>query len=384
MSKFLGFFRSEKTILAVYLLIALITYIQCLVLGKSSYNNFTIFREAFFHLVNHQNLHLEYPAQYYDLFLYTPAFTVFFLPFSLPPVAVGLFLWLIFSTLFSFWAIKKLPVSQDSKVFIWWFCLLELNTSLHNVQTNSSIAALCLLTFACLERRLLFWAALCPAIAFCIKGYGVIVVVLYLFYPEKIKTGGYFILCLAALMLLPLPFTGAQRWVEIYQEWYECLQSDRKVNIGLGVMGVLNVFFPGKINILLVQIAGILGLLLTTGILYWFSAASRQIRLRWQFLAYLLIWVIIFNHAAESASYITAISGVAVWYVFSDRTGIDKFWLAFVFFFSILAPFDVYPSFIRSHFFGPYCIKAIGCIGVWCSLQLSLLKQTNLWYPKSI
>ncbi|MDF7821110.1 glycosyltransferase family 87 protein [Runella sp. MFBS21] len=383
MSRFARLFQNEKVILAIYLLIALITYLQCLALGKESYNNFTIFREAFFHLLNHQNLHLEYPELYYDIFLYTPAFTIFFLPFSLPPVSVGLLMWLLFSAWFSFWAIQKLLIQQSYKVFMWWFCLLELNTSLHNVQTNSSIAALGLLTFAFLERRLLFWAALCPAIAFCIKGYGVIVVLLYLFYPQKIKTGIYFALCLAGLMLLPLPFIGLGRWLEVYQEWYQCLQADRKVNIGLGVMGVLNAFFPGKINVALIQIISLVCLIVTTGALYWFSAIAQQARLRWQYLAYLLIWVIIFNHAAESASYIIAISGVAVWYVFSDRTFIDKFWVYFVFFFSILAPFDVYPSFIRSHFFGPYCIKAIGCIGVCCLLQFYLLKQTKLWHQAS-
>lgn len=333
-----------------------------------------IFREAFPHLLNHQNLYLEYPAQYNDIFLYHPVFTVLFLPFSLPPVEIGLILWLLFSAWFSFWTIKQLPILTEQRIFIWWFCFLELNTSLHNVQTNSAIAALCLLTFVYLERRLWFWAALCSAIVFCIKGYGVIVVLLFLFYPNKRKTIGYFILCLLGLTLLLLPFVGLNRWIEVYQEWYSCLQSDRKVNIGLGVMGVLNVLFPNKINVLFFQIVGILFLGYTI-FLFWRSRLYHHIKNRWYILAYLMIWVIIFNHAAESASYIIAISGVAIWYIFSKKTLFDRLLIAFVFFFSVLAPFDIYPFSLRANFLVPYRIKAIGCILVWLILQTYLLKK---------
>ena len=377
MHRFHNFFSNQTTILACYLLLAVVTYLQFVSIGASSYNSFIIFREGFPHLIQHQNLHVEYPTLYYDLFLYHPAFTVFFLPFSYPPVEIGLGLWLVFSAWFIFWAIKKLPITDEQKIFMWWFCFIEVNTSLHNVQTNTTVAGLCLLTFACLERRHWFWAAMCAALLFCIKGYGVIVAAMFLFYPQKQKTIGYFILCLAVLSLLPLPFVGLSRWLEIYQEWYVCLQTDRKINIGLSLMGVLDLIFPNKVNILSIQLFGIMALGITI-LRFWLGELYQNIKNRVYLLAYLLVWVIVFNHAAESASYIIAIVGVSLWYAFSERTLADRILVVFVFFFSVLAPFDLYPSSWRAHFFVPFRIKAVGCIFVWLTLQFYLLKKQKI------
>lgn len=42
------------------------------------YNNYTIFEKSFHHLKNNQDLYVLYPQEHFDLYKYTPTFSVFF------------------------------------------------------------------------------------------------------------------------------------------------------------------------------------------------------------------------------------------------------------------------------------------------------------------
>jgi hypothetical protein len=92
----------------------------------------------------------------------------------------------------------------------------------------------------------------------------------------------------------------------------------------------------------------------------------------------MLIWVIIFNHKAESPTYIIAVAGVGIWYFAMPKAAwrTSLFWLVFIF--TSLATTDICPPALKDAFFKPYTIKALPCIIVWGTVfcELMLLKPT--------
>lgn len=375
MKRIADFFSREKVILVVYILLSVIVGIQDCVRGPAKFNNFVIFRQSLFHLLAKTNLHLGYPKEYDDIFLYHPSFCIMFAPFSLMPLEVGLFFWLIFCAVVLFYAVKSLPLEYNQKVFFWWFILLELNTSVHNEQTNPVIAALGLFTFSLLEKGKVKWASLLPVIAFCIKGYGLIFAALFLFYPRRGQYFLYSVLWIVLFAFLPFAFVGPDHFVQLYKDWYTCLIEDHKVNFGFSVMGLMKVWRPSLTDhdVTLIQYLG----LLLFGITWLWTLLKNNFespQTRFLLLAYASLWVIMFNHAAESPTFVIAIQGVAVWYIISRET-LDPWAKALVicvFLFSILAPTDVYPASWRRDFFRPNLIKVIPCFIVWFVLQIQL------------
>ena len=99
-------------------------------------------------------------------------------------------------------------------------------------------------------------------------------------------------------------------------------------------------------------------------------------------LASMLIWVVIFNHKAESPTYIIAVAGVGIWYFATPRAGWRTILLFTVLVFTSLSNTDLFPPYIKEHFFMPYTIKAVPCIIAWgvVFVELMLLKPS----PKSI
>lgn len=365
----------EKVILGVYILLSVIVWIQDCVRGPEKFNNFVIFRQSLFHLLAKTNLHQAYPSEYGDIFLYHPSFCIMFAPFSLLPLEVGLYFWLIFCAVLLFYAIKSLPLEYKYKVFFWWFILLELNTSVHNEQTNPVIAALGLFTFSLLEKGKVKWASLLPVIAFCIKGYGFIFAALFLFYPKRGPYIFYTFLWAILFAFLPLVFVGPDHFMQLYKDWYTCLVDDHRVNFGFSIMGLVKVWWPSLTDHNVTQIQ-YLGLLLFVATWLWTLVKSNfeNQQNRFLLLAYVSLWVIMFNHAAESPTFVIAVQGVAIWYMISRESlgQWAKVLLICVFLFSILAPTDVYPAAWRRDFFRPNLIKVIPCLIVWFVLQIQL------------
>ncbi|OJV15232.1 MAG: hypothetical protein BGO21_29970 [Dyadobacter sp. 50-39] len=370
------FLSRPKIILGVYLLLSVIIAIQHYAGGPLKYNNFQIFRAALGHLVAHQNLHLEYPNEYFDLFLYNPSFCILFAPFSLLPLPVSLVLWLACCSLALFYAIRSLPLRHTDKAFFWWFILFELVTSLHGQQTNPLIVAAGLLTFTLLENGETRWAALFPLLAFCIKGYGLVYAGMFLFYPQKREYISYSVLWAVVLALLPLPVTGLDDFAQVYKDWHGILVADHAVNYGFSILGLIKVWWPSfsQSGVAKVQLAGVV-LFGITWLLCLFRNQYRTLRQRLLLLAYASLWVILFNHAAESPTYVIAIPGVVLFHIVNRKqlAPWSKTLIVLVFVFCILAPTDIYPPALRHNFFEPYLIKVIPCVLVWVVLQIQLL-----------
>jgi hypothetical protein len=374
MSAIKAFLLRENVIRATYILCSIVIGVQHYVGGPAKYNNFVIFRQSFFHLLAGKNLHLPYPEEYHDIFLYHPTFAVLFAPFSIMPVLPSLTLWLVGCALLMFYAIRSLPISFDQKVFFWWFVLVELVTALHGQQTNPIIAALGLFTYTFLEKKNAKWASLFPVLAFCIKGYGLIFAAMFLFYPRRRQYILYMLLWAAILAIIPLGVTGFSQFAQVYRDWIACLIDDHRINFGFSIMGLIKVWWEPftEQGVTYVQLLGV-GLFALTW-LWNIPGAIRSESRRFLLLGYAFLWVILFNHASESPTYIIAVQGVTIFYIVNEKMMYpwSTVLICLVFLFSMLAPTDIYPFSWRNYFFQPYLIKVIPCLMIWIVLQLQL------------
>src|ERR1700688_1098158 len=83
----------------LYLAIAVIASIQSYLgslhpsgLGEKvyhGYNNYILFKNSFFHLIQGKDLYISYPDEQWDLYKYSPTFSLFFGFFSFLPDFIG-------------------------------------------------------------------------------------------------------------------------------------------------------------------------------------------------------------------------------------------------------------------------------------------------------
>ena len=85
-----------------------------------------------------------------------------------------------------------------------------------------------------------------------------------------------------------------------------------------------------------------------------------------------MIWVIIFNHRAESPTFIIALCGMAIWFISQERTPVNIFLIIFALMLTSLSPTDLFPKFIRDTYVVPYSLKALPAVMIWIVIQFKL------------
>ncbi len=375
------FILKPGNILIVYTLFALIASLQLILVGPHVFegrnytdlNNYVIFRQSFFHLLDGKNMYVLYPAEQWDLYKYSPTFALVMGVLAHLPDIVGLSLWNLLNALALFGAISMLPFKMDKRGLLLWFVLLELLTSMQNAQSNGLMAGLMIAAYACMERGKIQWATLWIVIATFIKVYGGIGFCLFLFYPGKLKFVGYSALWMLLFAVMPLLVTPFHILIWQYQNWMAMMSADQSASYGLSVMGWLHNWFGVSSGKSIVSLIGIL--LFLTPLSRWrlYNNATYKLLM----LAFMLIWVIIFNHKAESPTYIIAVAGAGIWFFSTPVTLWHRILLLVVFIFTCLSPTDIFPPYLRQHFFIPYTIKAIPCILLWCVIFIELMRLKN-------
>ena len=338
-------------------------------LPYTHYNNYLIFKQSWFHLIHYQDIYQLYPAEVWDLYKYSPTFSLLFAPLAYLPDAVGLFVWNLLNVLVLFFALWKLPL-QSAKARLWMvgFIVVELVTSIQNSQSNGLMAGLIILAFIFLERKKLALAALCIVFTMFIKIFGVVGFALFIFYPNKPKAFAYTIGWTLLLAVLPLLVISHTQLLFLYKSWVGMLQNDHSASIGLSVEGWLLTWFGINAKVATVLAGAVLFCLPMLRF-----RAYGQFRFRLFFLASILVWIVIFNHKAESPTFVIAVSGIAIWYYSQQKNLVNTLLVAAVFLFTILSPTDLFPRFIRQQYVVPYVLKAVPCILVWFKILWDLL-----------
>ena len=338
---------------------------------KGSYNNYLIFVKPFFNLLAVHNLYLEYPAYYADTYKYSPTFALLMGPLAGLPVWLGLLLWNTLNTAVFYFAARRLfPDTRRQALFL-LVVLVDVLTALHNSQANCLLAGLMLWTYLHLENRRAALAGLCLALAAFIKVYGIAIGLLFLFYPGFWRNAWWAVTWLVTLALLPLLVVSGPEFLMQYRGWYDIVRVS-VTGIQLSLLGVLQSWFGIPLSYKGgVQALG-LGLLLLPVLLYrraWAEADYRRL-----YVASLLIFVVIFNQMAESPTYIIAVTGFALWFLYYRSTtalGWPLFGMVVVF--TSLSATDLLPHAVREAYFDVYKLKAVPMILAWAVIQSQLL-----------
>ena len=364
--------RSLSIVFFVYILISVLAATQGLLAGPKiyvpggrpyiDYNNFRIFKFSFYHLLQGRDIYQLFPDDHWDLYKYSPAFALCFGLLSWMPDAIGLVLWNLINALCLFAGVRLLPgLTAERKSWILLYCVLEMLLSIQNTQSNGLMAGLVVLAFALAERRSYILSTLCIVFSFYIKIYGALAFVFYLFYPDKLKLIGWSLFWMVFFAILPLAVVSGSQLLFLYKSWLHLLQDDRSASIGLSVMGLLETWFKVNISKNAVALAGLVVFLLP--LIHVRKYADLTFRLL--YLASTLIWMVIFNHKAESPTYIIVMSGIGIWYFSQASDPVNRVLLILAFLLISMSISDLVPPAVRNGFIRPYGIKAVMAIVVW-------------------
>ncbi len=372
---FRHFFQKDWPLWLAYSLTAIVTAVQDVLLGRqangyTTYENFLIFKNSFTHLLAGQNPYAAYPAEQWDLFKYSPTFAVCMAPFSGLPDLVGLPVWHLLNALPLLASILFLPIlDEKSRRNMAWFILPELVVTLQNNQSNGLTAALMLAACWSFETGKTRGAAAIAGGAF-LKIFGLFAAAPGLFYPKKWAQAGWLAAWLLIFAAVPLAVISVEHLREAYDQWFALLQSDHEASVGLSVMGWLQTWFGLVLPKTWVLASGLA--LLGTSFLV---AARRGNSPRTRALAWasVLLWVVIFNHRAESPTFVIALCGAAIWYFSGKKRRWETALLAAVFIFASVTPTDLFPRIWLNEWVKPYVLKAVPCIILWFSISYNLL-----------
>ena len=314
------------------------------------------------------------------------------------PDAIGLTLWNLINALCLFAGVRLLPgLTAVKKSWILLFCVLEMLLSIQNTQSNGLMAGLIVLAFALAERRRYVLSTLCIVFSFYIKIYGALAFVFYLFYPGKLRLMGWSIFWMVFFAIVPLTVVSGSQLLFLYKSWLHLLQDDRSASVGLSVMGLLETWFKVGFSKNVVALVGLVLFLLPlmyvrTGRASGPSAEGRKSAtngkpvsqdrtFRLLYLASALIWMVIFNHKAESPTYIIVMSGIGIWYFSQAPDAVNRVLLILAFLLISMSISDLVPAPVRNGFIRPYGIKAVMGIVIWCRI---VYQQLTLRYAPAL
>lgn len=379
-SRIADFISRPGVVISLCLLLALAASLQAWFNGPkvfveggpeyTHYNNYVIFKESFYHLRQGRDLYLLYPESHWDLFKYTPTFAALFGALAWLPDVAGLSLWNLLNALVLLLAVYNLPrISPRQKGLILAVCLIELMTSMQSHQSNAMIAGLLILAFGSLEKSRYSLAALCIVCSVYIKLFGIVGAALFIFYPQQWRLVLYSFAWAAALFAIPLLFIDFEAYLVQLDSYRRMLSWDHSVSYGFSVMGWLQAWFgihADKLWVVLLGAAGFMAPLFKI-------RAYRDFHFRMLLLASALLWVVIFNHKAESPTFVIAMAGAALWFVMSKKSALNVALFIFAFVFTSLSPTDIFPRFLREAVVTPYALKAVPCIFIWFKVVYDML-----------
>jgi hypothetical protein len=331
----------------------------------TKFNNYIIFANAHHHLLQGKNLYEPHPLDHWDLFKYSPSFATFAGLFAWLPDWLGLALWNLLNALVFAGALWMLPgFNLKARILVMLLVAVEAVTSLQNSQSNLLVAGLILWGWIFFEKGNTRIGTLMIVLTFFIKIFGIAALLLALFYPGKRKALAWAASWFMIILLIPLPLSGFTGLFTSYQQYLKMLLHDQSISVGISFMGIIQSWTGIEVPRTLTSLVG----LALTCLLFLWRSAGNSVMFRARFLAALLLWMVLFNHRAESPTYIIAVTGVMLWFFASPRGLLHITLLVMVMVFTSLGATDLFPSTIRENFLVPYNIKALPCLMVWVNL----------------
>ena len=337
--------------------------------GIHNHNNFLIFRAASRHLIAGSDLYTLYPAEHADLYKYSPTFALLFAPFAFLPLLPAIFLWNALNAGALFIALGMVLPRRAANVAR-AIVFLDMLGSLQNAQSNALVAALIIFTFAAYERHHTALGSLAAVGGAFIKLFPLAGVSFAIFHPRKVRVALAVVGSSVLLLALPLLVTSPAILRAQYASWRALGATDAAIHRGYTVMQMLeNVLHRGWPN-WPIQLLGVA--ILLAPVLFqrsrWHEWERRRL-----YLCSVLVFCVIFNHQAESPTFVVAVSGVAIWFAALTKPSRWE-WTLFVSIvvLTILSSSDIMPDAIQRDFFDRYRFKTVPLIVLWIELQRRL------------
>ena len=339
------------------------------------FNNYLIFKESYNNLVDKKNLYEKHRSHYFDLYKYSPTFAFAMGLFKWFNLFTGLLIWdLLNVVVFALGLIKlNLHRTRYNYVLLLLMLIVAVN-SIQNTQSNLLMAGLLMLCFYYIEKRKVYLSVAMLLATVFIKIFGIVASVLYMLYKPKIKIALAYLLLSVVFIALPLLVTDFSNLSDQYINWLEMLKMDKQASYGDSVYGLINritgIHFDA--NYLLI-FSGLLLMLPLTNFKQFSSTIFRS-----NYLALILIYMVVFNHKAESATYILAITGICIWFMNRKPTQTDFVLLGLTFLLSVLPITDLYPDIIKKDIILAYKLKVLPCLIIWIIILYNMLDPKRI------
>lgn len=361
MSRVKKMFLDIRFITSLYLLAALVVSIQKIYSG--ALNNVLIFRYSFVNLINKVDLYSLHPEQHLDYYKYSPAFAIFMAPFAAIPSQVGAVVWNLLNAVIFLLGIKSLDIEKKYKTIFLWLCFFEYMTSMNYFQSNVMMAGLMMMVFSCLAKTRPVLSGFISTILFNIKIFGAGVASVFLLYSKKRWFIISAVLSSLVLAVVGILLSSFSYTYEMYLSWLKLLLWDFDASLGVSVMALINQYI--LMPKLWIQLAGT-ALTFSPIVICWFKGPRGVSRVA--LVSAIMIWSVIFNHKAETATYIIAVTGAVLWFVYSSKTILDKILIGLVFIFTTLSPTEFFPKVLVEILGGKDFVKLVPCVLLWIKI----------------
>jgi Glycosyltransferase family 87 len=335
------------------------------------HDNMETYRAAWLHLRAGAAL---YPTDtsHRGFFIYSPAFAALVAPIVMLPLWLGILVWCALNAGILYVALGRLLPPADA-FMARAIVSVEAFGSLQNLQSNALVAGLMILAFVWIERAREWRAAFAIALGALIKIFPLSAATFGFLKPARLpRLIGALIATGVVLGVLPVVFAG--RSAALYGDWLT-LQMVALPFRNYSVMelpkiwlGVSYPDWPIQLLATLVTLAPLAR-----------DVVREDARAHQVYLASVLLYCLLFNHAAESPSFVIGVAGMAVWYV--TRRANHPAWsdaaLILVMLCTVLPSSSAMPDTIYRNVFEPYHLKTVPLAIVWLAIQVELWR----WRP---
>lgn len=404
------FWRNKWTLFSLWMLMVVIS----VALHMHNFNNFLIYKFTFWHALEQKNLYAAYPQDHFDVNHYGPIFSLIMAPFAVvPSLWVGVFLWHLALGLFLWWAIRQGTLTTEQKVVVIWLTAHEMLNALGMSQFNVATAAMILLSYSAIHRGKDMWAAFWIVLGTLVKMYGIVGLAFFFFAKSKPKFVMWLLIWIVVLMVLPMPFFGADYVAGQYVEWIKCLGEKGQENLlsdfqNISLLGMVRKIgyavsagLPAYYEVF--ESAGknpdvtnwwwstwsdlwiIVPALLYSALPWLRIKQYKYHAFQLMCLALVLIFVNIFSTGAENSSYIISMLGVAIWFIAVPwkRSRLDIGLLIFCFVLTSLSSTDLFPGDIRTYWIRAFSLKALPVVLIWMKLVWEMCTRDYSKQPQS-
>ena len=363
------FLTDRRTLLWIWMIIAVTGMTR---FGHGRENNFLIYKQVYWHVVDQLPLFVPYPSEYFDLNHYGPFFSLVIAPFAVMPTWMGMLFWLVVLTLCLYVSIRHNLFTKYQQIFIYWFCIHELLNGVQMQQFNIAIAAIVVASYYLISKEKDLWAAFLIMLGTFVKFYGIVGLAFFFFSKHKVRFIGSLVLWAIVMFVAPMVLSSPEYVLSQYNDWYFSLVEKNNENLfslgqNISLLGIVRkVSGCAAYSDLWLIVPGLVAFALPyLRLKQYANEAFRQ-----TLLASVLMFTVLFSTGSENSTYIIAVVGVAIWYTAAPwkRSKWDIALMVYVFIFCTMAHSDLVPRFVREEYMKPYGLKALPVVIVWLKL----------------